>query len=296
MTPSAASNSEADLIFFDLIEEYESLPESKRNLEEFAARHPQYAELILRDFPGVLMGDALRSAIPIPVRQSEFQPPPRLGSYTIEREIGRGGMGIVYLARQRDLDRPAAIKVIPPELASRPKYRDRFAREARSLSRLEHPNIVQIFDFGLEDNFAWLAMQFIDGQVLSDLNREDLPTSDDDATWRFIARIGAQVADALDHAHSRGIIHRDIKPGNLILSDNGRVRVTDFGLVKIAQSDLEISRTGDMVGTPALYGSGTDARLRRCAQRRLFAGNHAVGAVHRPACLGIRRRRTATHH
>ena len=248
MIPASASNSEIDVIFFDLIEEYQALPQADRDLDAFARRHPQYADLILRDFPGVLMGDAIRSAIPIPVGESTFQPPSQLAGYEIEREIGRGGMGIVYLARQRSLERSAAIKVIPPELASRPRYRQRFAQEARTLSLLEHPNIVQIFDFGLEENFAWLAMQYIDGRVLSDGRHDSLLEADD--KWKRIADIGAQVADALAHAHSRGIVHRDIKPGNLILSDNGRVRVTDFGLVKIAESELEISRTGDMVGTP----------------------------------------------
>ena len=284
MTSESTPNSALDLLVYELLEKFFAIPEEERDLDRFAERHPEHAELIHEEFPGLIVGDALHASLQVPIRESRFKPPAELGSYRIESEIGRGGMGIVYRARQIGLERDAAIKFIPPELAARPKYRERFAREARSLSQLQHPAIVQVFEYGLEDDFAWLAMQFVDGQALSDAARGRFAAAlSPEERWRFIARIGAQVADALEHAHSRGIVHRDIKPGNLILTDDQKVWVTDFGLVKIAESDVEISKTGDMVGTPR-YMAPEQARGH--ADRR--SDIYALGITLWELCTGLR--------
>ncbi|HEY80904.1 MAG TPA: protein kinase [Caldilineae bacterium] len=155
-----------------------------------------------------------------------FSPGDAFGLYRIEREIGRGGMAIVYLAYHQWLDRPVALKVLRPELQQDEDLVARFLVEARSAARLEHPNIVAVHDAGMVDGVHYLAMEYVEGETLADvLARVNGPLPED-----FIISVATQVASALDYAHRRGVVHRDVKPSNILVQSNGKVRLTDFGI------------------------------------------------------------------
>ncbi len=151
--------------------------------------------------------------------------------YSLERELGRGGMGIVYLAREVRLDRYVAIKLLPPALAARPELRERFLREARTSAKLSHPHIVQIHRVDERDGFVFFVMAYVDGQTLGARVRERGPMAVIDAT-----RVIREVAWALAYAHLHGVIHRDVKPDNILLDrGSGRAMVTDFGIAHIGE-------------------------------------------------------------
>ena len=155
-----------------------------------------------------------------------FSPGDIFGLYRIEREIGRGGMAIVYLAYHQWLERPVALKVLQPHLQQDEEVVARFLVEARSAARLEHPNIVAVYDAGVVDGVHYLAMEYIEGETLADvLARVNGPLPTD-----FVISVVSQVASALDYAHRRGVVHRDVKPGNILVQENGKVLLTDFGI------------------------------------------------------------------
>lgn len=172
--------------------------------------------------------------------------------YTIERELGRGGMGAVYLARQHGIERLLALKTLHPDLITRRDLFKRFFREAQAVSRLSHPNIVQVFDFGVDPatHRPYIAMEFLQGQSLAELQEATGPMSETRG-----AAILEQVARALVEAHSNQVIHRDLKPENILvrrLSDGTEeVKVLDFGIAKVLDEDLKgLTATGAVVGTP----------------------------------------------
>ncbi len=166
------------------------------------------------------------------------------GRYSLERELGRGGMGVVYLAREVRLDRPVAIKLLPPSKASDPKLRERFLREARTAAKLSHPNIIPIHAVEEIGEFVFFAMAYIDGETLTDRVRRRGPLPPSEA-----ARVLRDVAWALAHAHGQGVIHRDVKPDNILLENTGRVLVADFGIASlVAGAGALVS--GEVVGTP----------------------------------------------
>ena len=167
-------------------------------------------------------------------------------AYELEDEIGRGGMSVVFRARDLRLNRPVAIKVLPPELAHDAAIRARFTREAQTSAQLSHPHIVPIYDVGERDGVAYFVMALVTGGSLAThLMREPRQPLDE------VRRILAEVADALAYAHLRGVIHRDIKPDNILLDRlTGRVMVTDFGIAWAMEAGARLTATGIAVGTP----------------------------------------------
>src|SRR5687768_8552631 len=168
------------------------------------------------------------------------------GRYLIERELGRGGMAIVYLARDIALDRLVALKVLPPQLAARPSLRERFVREARTSAQLSHPHIVPIFAVEETPDEVYFAMAFVEGETLEERIRRTGPIPAPEAV-----RILREVAWALAYAHRREIVHRDIKPENVLLeTHSGRAQVSDFGIAH-AGPMTRVTTQGEVLGTPA---------------------------------------------
>jgi serine/threonine protein kinase/Flp pilus assembly protein TadD len=290
-------------------------------LDEFIARRPDLEKDIRDLFPALVLmegvrpekGDATGSFTSGGPAGGGGATPPLLGDYRVLREVGRGGMGVVYEAEQLSLGRRVALKVLPAHSLIEPQRLQRFQREAKAAARLHHTNIVPVYGVGEVNGLHYYVMQFIHGlgldQVLAELRKlraapavEDAappvrdtasavsvaqslltgrfetgaPTTDGDSTppsggssssvqlpgqaagtapshsgreyWRGVARIGVQVGDALAYAHAQGVLHRDVKPSNLLLDARGNVWVTDFGLAKSADGD-DLTRTGDIVGT-----------------------------------------------
>ena len=204
------------------------------------------------------MGNAAHSAAVDPLFLS-FQEA-LAGQYALERELGRGGMGVVYLARDVRLDRSVAIKLLPPELAAHDKLRDRFLREARTAARLSHPHIVPIHSVDEVRGYVFYVMSYVDGETLAErvANRGPLPP-------REASRVVREVAGALAAAHGEGVVHRDVKPGNILLERaTGRAMVTDFGIARLAGGGE--TAVGELVGTPEYMspeqaaGDAVDAR------------------------------------
>jgi WD40 repeat protein/serine/threonine protein kinase len=352
----------------------EAFRQGKRpSVEDFARRYPTHADQIREMLPALVLMEKAKSADYPPdqrgrAKVSAFAAPlQQLGDYLILREVGRGGMGVVYEAQQLSLGRHVAIKVLPPHALLDPRQQGRFRREARSAAKLHHTNIVPVFGVGEQDGLHYYVMQFIPGlgldEVLEELKRlqpsdkgsgstprlsggelrvsprearatdlaqtllagklapapdkqTDAPRADSPATgarapggatgkaapeeaaiagrlsdsftlssssvvlpgagasrrsgrreptyWQSVARIGVQVADALDYAHRQGVLHRDIKPSNLLLDTHGTVWVTDFGQAK-ADDQQNLTHTGDVLGTlrylpPEAFEGRTDAR------------------------------------
>src|ERR1700690_875184 len=149
----------------------------------------------------------------------------KLGPYEIQSPLGAGGMGEVYRARDTRLDRSVAIKVLPSHLCDQPEARERFDREARSISSLNHPHICQLYDVGSQDGVSYLVMELLEGESLGDrLRRGPLPLDQ-------VLRYGAEIAEGLQAAHRCGVVHRDLKPGNIMLTKAG-AKLMDFGLAK----------------------------------------------------------------
>jgi predicted Ser/Thr protein kinase len=157
---------------------------------------------------------------------------------------GRGGMGVVYRALQLDLDRPVALKLIAPQLAEDPDFRERFVRESRAAASIDHPNVIPIYYTGESDGALYIAMRYVEGSDLRTLVRAEHRLDPPRA-----AQIVAQVASALDAAHARGIVHRDVKPANVLLGANDHAYLTDFGLTKRVSSHTGSTREGGWVGT-----------------------------------------------
>lgn len=167
-----------------------------------------------------------------------------LGGYQIDRVVGQGGMGLVYRARQRRPERVVALKVIAPELAADPDFRARFEQESATAALIEHPNVIPVYEVGEDDGVLFLVMRFVQGVDLGRLLAEHGPLEPERA-----ARLISQVADALDAAHARGLVHRDVKPGNILIAAQDHVYLTDFGLTKRTTETRRVTRTGMVVGT-----------------------------------------------
>jgi serine/threonine protein kinase len=167
--------------------------------------------------------------------------------YQIEREIARGGMAEVYLARDQSLNRPVALKALFPEFAREPSFVERFRREAQAAANLNHPNIVSIYDWGQESGTYFIVMEFVEGRSLRELIHSEGPLEPGQA-----ADIAAEIASALAFAHRSGVVHRDVKPGNVLLTESGTVKVTDFGIARAGTSD-GLTQTGSVMGTATYF-------------------------------------------
>ena len=183
------------------------------------------------------------------------------GRYSLERELGRGGMGIVFLAQEVRLDRPVALKLLPPEYAVQPTLRERFLREARTAAKLSHPHIVPIFAVDDVDDFVFFAMAHVDGHTLGQRIRERGPVPPREA-----ARIIREVAWALGYAHAQGVVHRDVKPDNILLErGTGRALVTDFGIAQVTDpagftAAREVLGTAEFMSPEQASGERVDER------------------------------------
>ena len=180
------------------------------------------------------------------------------GRYSIDRELGRGGMGIVYLARDVQLDRPVAIKLLPPDRALDDQLRERFVREARMAAKLSHPNIIPIFAVDEIEGFVFYVMAYVDGETLGERVRVRGPMAASEAT-----RILREVAWALGHAHAQGLVHRDVKPENILIEKgSGRALVTDFGIAAAlgAEESPAVAGTPEFMSPEQVMGGELDAR------------------------------------
>lgn len=165
------------------------------------------------------------------------------GRYEIVERIGGGGMAIVYKAYDTLLHRHVAVKVLREQFVHDEEFIQRFRREARSAASLSHPNVVSIYDVGQDEDIHYIVMEYIEGGTLNDIIKERAPLQAEEAV-----KIASQICDALDHAHQNGIIHRDIKPHNILISKSGRIKVTDFGIARAAASS-HITQTGAVLGS-----------------------------------------------
>ena len=240
---------------------------------QFAALHPAHGQELSDLLDTLLLLENAKRDRETSVsggRRLQLPKLERLGEYRIVREVGRGGMGVVFEAVQESLDRRVALKVLPQASLLSGNQLERFRREAQTAARLHHTHIVPVFDSGEADGLHFYAMQFIDGRsldmVVKSLRAE--PSSGASTVLRdrcrLAARLGAEVADALHHAHQQGTLHRDVKPANLLLDGDEHVWVTDFGLAKALQHD-GLTHTGDVLGTlqymaPEQFSGHYDAR------------------------------------
>jgi len=180
--------------------------------------------------------------------------------YRIKEQLGSGAMGIVYIAEDKRLQRDVALKQLSPQFSTDEKARARFRQEALALARLSHPNIVQVYDFVEEKRFFWIAMELITGENLGEKLQESGHFTIDEAL-----RLAEQMAEALGYAHERGVVHRDFKPANVLLTAGGDIKITDFGIAKIAHSSIH-TQMHTIMGSPAYMspeqagGSYTDER------------------------------------
>jgi len=184
----------------------------------------------------------------------------QIGAYKIERRIGAGGMGTVYLARHVETDRQVAVKILSATLAREPGFVERFRREIDALTRLKNPHVVELYESGHEGDLYYYAMEYVCGDTITDRLYRDKRIP-----WREVIDIALQVCSALKAAHDAGVIHRDLKPSNLILTSDGTVKLTDFGIAQLFAAS-QLTATGGIVGTPE-YMSPEQAEGRRATKK-----------------------------
>lgn len=169
----------------------------------------------------------------------------QLGPYQIVTPLGEGGMAAVYKAYQAAMERYVALKILPRHFADDPQFVARFEREAKLVAQLQHPHILPVFDYGQAEGYTYIVMPFVQGGTLTaSLTGQPLPLS-------RIRQVISQVGDALDYAHARGMIHRDVKPSNVLIDERGNCLLTDFGLARIVEGSTDLTTSGTVMGTPA---------------------------------------------
>lgn len=199
-----------------------------------------------------------------------LQPGTVLGGFQLEKELGRGGMGVVFKAHELTLNRKVALKIMSEHLASDSEFISRFKREAQVIARMDHPNIVRILSYGEIDGLTYFAMEYISGKDLGQLLKEKRQLSVEQAL-----SIGSQIAGALAEAEAQGVVHRDLKPSNIMLDSMGRVKVTDFGVAHLQDSETQLTRTGLFLGSPE-YASPEQAAGKPLDTR---SDIYALGAI-----------------
>ncbi|RPI72332.1 MAG: serine/threonine-protein kinase [Ignavibacteriales bacterium] len=183
-----------------------------------------------------------------------------ISHYKIISQLGQGGMGVLYLAEDLELNRKAVLKFLPPDMMNDPDINLRFKREAQSAGSLSHPNIVTIYDVGVHENKTFIAMEFVEGKTLRELIKSD------ELTIERITDISIQICEGLNEAHSKGIIHRDIKPENILVEEKGKVKIVDFGLAKVKNVSKELTKESSTLGT-IKYMSPEQIRNQRVDHR-----------------------------
>jgi tetratricopeptide (TPR) repeat protein len=328
---SVALSASADAILAEVVAEITDRLHagSPVDVEEHIARYPELAERLRRLLPALQIVDGVGGSAGEVSSPGGIEPKEAdgisgmLGDFRIIREVGRGGMGIVYEAEQISLGRRVALKVLPFAATMDPRHLQRFHNEARAAASLQHPNIVPVHAVGCERAVHYYAMQFIDGRTLASLiarrpqageqrtvaytppaNADTAPAAaaatsaaPRDATFfRRVAAWGAQAAEALEYAHSLGVVHRDVKPANLMIDGQGKLWVTDFGLARFG-ADSSLTLTGDLLGTlrymspeQALAKHGlvdhrTDVYSLGATLYELLTGRPAVGGKDREEIL-----------
>jgi serine/threonine protein kinase len=264
-----ASTVDGDLA--NLVEELTARLEAGEpvELDAYLEQHPEHSAELRRLYPALrLLLDGshsaeARSAEAVRGEQDPTSLPRELGDFRLLREVGRGGMGIVYEAEQRSLGRRVAVKVLPWAATLDARQLQRFQNEAHAAAQLHHTHIVPVYYVGCESGVPFYAMQFIDGHslasVIAGIKTAGPPTApafeqhlirsvSSSSDFRLVAQLGVQAAAALAHAHEQGVVHRDIKPANLLVDGRGHLWITDFGLAQV-QSDPRLTATGDLVGT-----------------------------------------------
>jgi eukaryotic-like serine/threonine-protein kinase len=251
------------------------------DLSSVVTKHPKFAEDLHEIWGTLIVADAaaidarsaigLQSIIPDRTRNLATNLPRTIGDYELLEVIGRGGMGVVYRARQLSLNREVAVKMIQENRPLDPENRQRFFTEAEATARLQHPSIVPVYEVSEFEGQPFFSMQLIRGQTLAaQLRQGPLPQ-------RQAATIMSTVCRVIHYAHTQGILHRDIKPSNIMLEDGGRVCVTDFGLAKLIDSHDSLTRTGATVGTPSYMAP--EQAAGRTGQVSSRSDVYSLGAV-----------------
>lgn len=255
---SGSGSAESGAVLVQLMEECLIKLEAGETVDQdqLLARHPELASQLEACLASLrFIHKAVQPAEGIPTRLADFR---------IIREIGRGGMGVVYEAEQVSLKRPVALKILRFGAVADQEAMQRFQREAETIASLHHTNIVPVFAVGVENSIHYYAMQLIEGHSLQEMAQQSRQTPIPDKT---IAKWGLQAAEALAHAHERHVVHRDIKPSNLILGTDGRIWLTDFGLAK-RLDDVTLSLCGALLGTPRYMSPEQASAMRHPVDHR----------------------------
>jgi len=230
----------------------DSSVEQRPNLEELTAAHPHLAAELRELWGTVMVVDAVAhksladdSTIPQQTNFTETKPPPTLGDFELRDEIGRGGMGVVYRARQRSLDREVALKLILHGSQASVSDQARFQAEVAAVAQLDHPHIVPIYEVGADAGWQYFGMKLIEGETLAQrIAVGPLPERD-------AAQLVHRIALAIAYAHERGVVHRDLKPANILLDVTDAPHVSDFGLAKRTNANASLTQSGAILGTPS---------------------------------------------